>query len=459
MLTRIHQDCLWIVCNALSVKERLVLLQCSRALKRSVEHPRAWQQVELRKPMAENACLPFDRWTGLRKFVAEAPSLNIVHTLRPTRHSLEHLKLSCGRTEMMPLLSMFTNLRHLHLEHVMSKTYQAYVSLQFVTSLTRLETLKISYYCPTSCDLQPITGLTHLRELWLYSIQTPSLDPLSSLVQLRRLRLHVPGVTNLRVLENLQNLQTLKLYHCSSLTDIDFITRLTELRQVTLGEANLKHLQPMGVLSKLTHLTLDQVSCPDISALHNISTLSMLRLRGGKMSLEMLRGYQGILHLDVSFCSSHYYFTAIAGFTQLRSLNLSYTRIEDLTPLFNLTELEKLELCCTKVKDLSPLRNLRNLQILHLGNTSIEDLSPLRFLIRLITLRISCSPVVDLTPLAHMPALTKLECCSSEVNNLTPLITIPKLSELNIYNTPRLKFKHIKRFIHARPDVTVNYEV
>lgn len=68
----------------------------------------------------------------------------------------------------------------------------------------------------------------------------------------------------------------------------------------------------------------------------------------------------------------------VTGIEGLVDLDLTSTRISDLSPLRDLTTLRDLRLERTAVSDLSPLRNLTELHILRLWQTAVRDLSPLR---------------------------------------------------------------------------------
>jgi internalin A len=66
----------------------------------------------------------------------------------------------------------------------------------------------------------------------------------------------------------------------------------------------------------------------------------------------------------------------LTGLRNLRSLDLSATRITDIAPLASLTTLQFLDLTGTSVTDLAPLSKLTNLRWLNMRNTH-ADVSPL----------------------------------------------------------------------------------
>jgi len=85
---------------------------------------------------------------------------------------------------------------------------------------------------------------------------------------------------------------------------------------------------------------------------------------------------------------------------KLEHLNLSQTRVRDLTPLATMP-LRGLNLSKTNIRDLSPVRNLA-LEMLNVRATRVKDLDPLRDM-PLKWLDISESAVRDLSPIQNAP--------------------------------------------------------
>jgi len=107
-------------------------------------------------------------------------------------------------------------------------------------------------------------------------------------------------------------------------------------------------------------------------------------------------------------------------------LDLSGTKIRDLSPLSKLTDLEYLDLSLTDVNDLTPLSSLNNLKTLDLeGCWRIKDISPLAKLKKLESLNIGGTRVNDLAPLQSLENLreVKLSCCP-RLKDASPLIEL-----------------------------------
>lgn len=111
----------------------------------------------------------------------------------------------------------------------------------------------------------------------------------------------------------------------------------------------------------------------------------------------------------------------ISGLTELKMLLLSLTNVRDLTPLAGLIALERLTLDLTKVHDLSPISGLTALKSLFLSGTQIDDLSPLSGLISLEQLYLIHVPASDISPLSNLNALKEINLGGSQARDLRPI--------------------------------------
>jgi len=64
----------------------------------------------------------------------------------------------------------------------------------------------------------------------------------------------------------------------------------------------------------------------------------------------------------------------LSALTNLKELNVQYSKIKDIKPLSALTNLEKLNLSNNRIRDLKPLSRLTNLEKLYLSHNRIRDL-------------------------------------------------------------------------------------
>ena len=119
----------------------------------------------------------------------------------------------------------------------------------------------------------------------------------------------------------------------------------------------------------------------------------------------------------------------------LEELNVANTDIENIAILEVLHNVEKLDLANTTVNQLSVLENCPNLTYLSVEGCPIHNLSVIGKLEKLIALNVSNTRVKDLSPLSNLKALQSLKISNTGVNNLRALQELENLKELFCSNT------------------------
>ena len=120
---------------------------------------------------------------------------------------------------------------------------------------------------------------------------------------------------------------------------------------------------------------------------------------------------------------------------KLKTLNVSNTQISDLSPLKYDLMITDLDLSGTEVSDLSTLVNLVNLEKLNISNTEVSDLKPLEACSELKFLIAESSKVSNISPLAKTENLIALNVNNTKVNDLFPIGNLPALQCLKFSNT------------------------
>ncbi len=263
-------------------------------------------------------------------------------------------------------------------------------------------------------DFSPLAGLTSLTDLDLYGeYSADDLSPLAGMTKLTNLNINLRGVDDLSPLAGLTSLIDLRIYGEYIVEDLSFLRELTQLQTLQMSGSYSEGapvMEDLSDLSNLTKLTSLQLNVP-VASLDGLENLTKLR--------ELLL-YSNSPYTNVD---------ALAGLTELVTLNLpsrpsSYDQ-PTLPPI-----------------DLSGLKNLTKLQSLTINN-NIEDLEPLRDLTELRSLRISSSGndgVTDLSlePLSGLAKLTELQINGDiEGGDLSPLSDLTELRSLNIYHYDR----------------------
>ena len=148
----------------------------------------------------------------------------------------------------------------------------------------------------------------------------------------------------------------------------------------------------------------------------------------------------------------------IAGLTNLRELRLTYTQIEDVTPLAELTNLKalrELRLRGNKISDVNPLAALTSLHKLWLDSNQVSDITALTELTNLRELRLSNNRVSDITPLKGLTNLNRLWLSNNLISDVAPLAELTNLQELYLEGNPIKDREPIFELLKKNPDIKI----
>jgi len=126
---------------------------------------------------------------------------------------------------------------------------------------------------------------------------------------------------------------------------------------------------------------------------------------------------------------------SLTNLNNLNVLDLSYSKVVDIKPLYMLKNLNILNLSNTLVSDINPLNNLINLESLYLSNTKVSDLEPINKLANIKWLNLAKTPISDLTMLADLEKLEWLDVSATNVSDLIPIKASNNLRWLYLSDT------------------------
>ena len=379
----------------------------------------------------------------------------------------------------LSFLKDWNKMEYLNLEDV------GEMDLSVLTGLTGLKHLYFNGSNNILTDLSFLESMTQLEELYFWGyFEELDLTPLKNLTNLTVLQLGrnggsnvVGGVTHLEALSGMTKLTELRLDLSESVTSLDPLAGLTELRTLNLTNysntySGLTDLSALENMPKLTDLHLSVGADTDLSPLSGLTELTTLTLSGNcnPTDLRFLSNMTNLRELQISGNSDTCRLHSLAGLenlTKLQTLNLRTEGLESLAGLENLTELRELRLYGSNAvySDADALAGLTKLQSLDLPsrdydletplnidgfagltqlteldlNGQVESLEPLRGLTKLKTLRYYGNssydgPSVSLAPLADLTALTELYINGNITNNdLSPLASLTELRSLTLY--------------------------
>lgn len=271
----------------------------------------------------------------------------VMKTLAPLKSltKLKKLSLGYGAFEELSALKKLKNLRELTIDNHYLKDISALKSLKKLGSLTLSRTEEVK-----GGDLAALKQLTSLT---LNNCQMRDFDSVSKLDGLKTLS--VTGLTGISVtrfydaIAHMTGLTALALCDVS-IGSCDFLSGLTELRELYLIMCGVEELSGLKKLKKLETLCLSYNKIADISALKGLKKLTVLELAQNEIE-------------DIS---------AVSGLTELKTLNLNMTRVSDLSPVKKLAKLEYLGIAGAYYADLEPILKLTALRELYAPDSAVD---------------------------------------------------------------------------------------
>lgn len=155
------------------------------------------------------------------------------------------------------------------------------------------------------------------------------------------------GISDLSGLRCFPNISIIRS-HTGEVTELTELIHLHSLEILFMDGQKIQNLKPLAGLSKLGQLSLVSNPIHDLSPLRTLTHLQWVNLAG--TNIGSLNGLPSSITL----------------------LNLSYTDVEDLTPLKNLKNLEVLYATGCLIADPTPLLSLKILHFLNLAENPID---------------------------------------------------------------------------------------
>lgn len=239
--------------------------------------------------------------------------------------------------------------------------------------------------------------------------------------------------------------ETVVFEKCSGITDYKFINQFPSLTGLTIEECELDDKTASSIefsedISS-TKLNLNNNGkLTDISFLSDIKNkLSELNISDTKVSDLSKISHSSSL-TSLSACSTGITNLKAFDFPNLTFLDLYNNKISDISTLKSFSELTALNLSKNSVSDISALSSLEKLTVLYINDNALVSVSSLAGLVNIEELSLSGNHlgfVGDISSLSPLSKLTKLKILNVSDNRLTSLKGIEdalNLSEINAKN-------------------------
>ena len=250
------------------------------------------------------------------------------------------------------------------------------------------------------------------------------------------------------------------LFSAGSAVDVSaYVSGLHDLPfQGTLGQAVWPLLQETPLALTLRESTFPSNRAKDISPIGKLTNLTALTLENwlALRNLQPLEHLTRLTALKLTKCTQVRNLSPIGKLTSLTSVDID-SNIRNIRPLQGLTRLTTLRLSDAAVGKLAPLQSLTNLTTLCLQLTSsVRDLSPLQALTGLTSLTLyGAHGVSDLSPLQSLTGLTSLTLYGIRSQSLRPLHELP-LEDFHLSRSPSVTAQELQALQAALPGCRIS---
>ncbi len=284
------------------------------------------------------------------------------------------------------------------------------VDLQPFSSLVDLKTLSIirtkAPEFPSITNIEPLSALLYLQELFLKNQDITSITPLMSMGNLKRLDLSGnEQLTNIDAIRFLENLEIFN-FRCFKMID--------EKRRVKCERNIWSDLTPFKSLYWLKELRMSDVKYIDLSPFAKVTRLEILDISYGKVKS----------------------LAPISNVHSLKSFYCQHCELDNVQPLGSLVNLKQLGLSNNRITDISTLYTLQNLSSISFSNNQVQDIHVISLFQKLRLFVANQNQIKDVSPLAKLPLLHEIRLHDNLVEDLRPLRNSTRLKRLWLDRNP-----------------------
>lgn len=300
-----------------------------------------------------------------------------------------------------------------------------------------------------------------LTDLDISGTKVTTLDSIVLPQSLRCLNLSDTEISDLTPISNLENLQQLIIDN-TAVTDLTPVANLSRLNELQCRNTSISDLMPLKDMTNLVRIYCDNtlIDSEKADEFRNVNSDVMViyetkALQDWWESLPAPWKFAFVTQNGTNIDPSPEELHVIIS---MKSLVLDSLFV-DAKPIERLTNLERLDISGTRIHDLTPLHALHNLKYLNVRQTNIKTLAPIENLSNLVEINIENTGISDLMPLHRMKNLTLVRAEGTRVNseqvfalkkNVPGVMVIYQTDDLhNWWNTLDSEWREIFRDIVA----------
>ena len=245
--------------------------------------------------------------------------------------------------------------------------------LHFLSSLTQLETLKLTGCTPTEDEISAIASLPALRSLTMDGCGLSTIAGLENAQQLTYLDLRSNAIRNITPLSGLADLQELYMAH-NALTDLSELSALSNLQKLDVSYNSLTSIAPICSLVGLQRLNVAHNELTDLAAVDNLTALTHLFAGNNSLTdVSALARCGNLVELDLSN-NTITDIAALNTLTNITYFNFSYNQVAELPAFAADCALVHIDGSYNQLSSLEPLKGLKSLNDVYMDyNSEITD--------------------------------------------------------------------------------------
>lgn len=259
----------------------------------------------------------------------------------------------------------------IYLEEIATRESPASLA-EWIDNKENIRSITVGYNFLTG-SLDGIEEFTNLEALYVETDQIEDVSCLSGLEHLETLVIEDGNmIDNFGTLASLKNLKKLSIT-AKGLKNIDFMNDMAQLEDVTICESSIKSIEPLrSHKDKLKQLTLmENYDVTDYSLVDEFTGLEEASI--GFSYDDTLPTFAGMTNMKKLHVHGAREIAFIGNAVNVTELTLSYSELNDLTPLNQLKDLKILHINDARsyTKSLSSLMQLTGLEVLDISKTHI----------------------------------------------------------------------------------------
>lgn len=274
-------------------------------------------------------------------------------------------------------------------------------SLQDLAALTELRSLDLSGCRFAASELAVLAKLPKLEKLVLSNCGLSTLADLAECTSLTYLDVSNNTIRNLEPLTGMENLQELYL-KLNAVNSLDMLASLYNLQKLDISFNSVSSLTPLAQCAKLTWLDASNNTISSVNGIANLQLLTTLSLDYNSLSDISTLG--GCIQLkELSFTNNNVSsISSLASLNSLEIIDFSYNNISALPDWSQNSTLRIVQGTHNHVNSIYVLRGMTSLTYVSMDYNSLTDISALADCPNLVQVNVYGNAIADVSALtAH----------------------------------------------------------